>query len=439
MNSQQRPSISASIRRDVGSAYIASATRIGVWFIVSALVYRILGPGAFAMLALVRGTTILLNYTLVGLAPAMIRLAATPGQIDGPRAIYSNGAAVALAGSSVGLLLTLAYALLFDRLHIVPSAFAGTMTPLVIWMGLGMILRLLSEPASAALQARGDIAADNVRATLGELSWLAITTTALLLRPSLVAVGLAYAASGLLMLILRTTLAHRRVGALRGSLIRPHILGQLLTFGGMVMLAQLADFLYAPTDFILINRLLSPLDVAHYAPAIQIDAGLALLITGLASVLLPRTAAAHASGDAAAVRRYYLRGTALSMLMLLPMSLAIWLLSPWIFLLWLGDPMPQTQAILPLVLLHNLIGGSGIVGRSILLGIGRVRPFTIAVLLGGITNVILSYIFVRHFGLGLQGIVLGTIVSVSLRAGLWMPWYVLRSLRSMETLPVHAP
>ena len=45
---------------------------------------------------------------------------------------------------------------------------------------------------------------------------------------------------------------------------------------------------------------------------------------------------------------------------------------------------------------------------------GKVKPFTIAVLVAGVSNVILSYVFVRYAGLGLKGLVLGTIC-----AGLW--------------------
>src|SRR2546423_14642494 len=67
-----------SMRRDILSAYVASASRIGSWVIVSALVYR-RSPDAFARLALVRGTLGILNYCSLGLLPAMIRaFAAAP-------------------------------------------------------------------------------------------------------------------------------------------------------------------------------------------------------------------------------------------------------------------------------------------------------------------------------------------------------------------------
>jgi Na+-driven multidrug efflux pump len=92
--------------------------------------------------------------------------------------------------------------------------------------------------------------------------------------------------------------------------------------------------------------------------------------------------------------------------------------------------MPETQRILPLLLICTVIGGSSAVGRSILLTTGRVWPFTVSVLIAGVTNVVCSYVFVRWFGWGLRGIVLGTVVAVVARAGVWMPWYVLRALRA---------
>jgi len=94
--------------------------------------------------------------------------------------------------------------------------------------------------------------------------------------------------------------------------------------------------------------------------------------------------------------------------------------------------MPDTQVILPLLLIHTVVGGSSAVGRSILLGMGKVKPFTMAVLIAGVSNVILSYVFVRYAGLGLKGIVLGTICAVVGRCAIWQPWFVWKSLKENE-------
>jgi O-antigen/teichoic acid export membrane protein len=196
----------------------------------------------------------------------------------------------------------------------------------------------------------------------------------------------------------------------------------------MVTLAQLADFFYAPTDYVLINRLLDPKLGGIYAPAVQIDAAMLLMVVAMAAVLFPKAAVAHAGGDTARLKQYFLRGTLASSVMLLVAAIAVYFASPLIFPLWLGNPMLATQAILPLLLIHTVIGGSSAVGRSILLGMGKVKPFTIAVLIAGVSNVALSYCFVRFGGMGLNGIVLGTVCAVVGRCAIWQPWYVWRCL-----------
>ena len=125
------------------------------------------------------------------------------------------------------------------------------------------------------------------------------------------------------------------------------------------------------------------------------------------------------------------RGTLASAAMLAVAALVVWAASPVLFKLWLKDPIPRTQAILPLVLIHTVVGGSSAVGRSILLGMGKVKPFTISVLNAWPTNVTLSFVFVRFFGLGLRGIIYGTIVAVTLPP-VWMPWYVMSAIRRGE-------
>ena len=64
------------MRRDVISAYAASAAKIFSWVIVLGLVYRFGNAADFAILALIRGTLGILNYVTFGLSPAMIRLVA---------------------------------------------------------------------------------------------------------------------------------------------------------------------------------------------------------------------------------------------------------------------------------------------------------------------------------------------------------------------------
>jgi O-antigen/teichoic acid export membrane protein len=457
------------MRRDILTAYLATGAKIASWAMVTAAVYRF-GRPEFALLALVRATLGLLNYTSLGLGPAMIRILAEskPEQVAEPasenpvhpvisyrraaladpaRDAYSNGLVVASIAAIAGLVLVLGYALLFDRLHELPQRInLRAAHGVVIWRGVGTILRLMSDASGAVLQTRGLIALDNKCLIAAEISWV-IWTIIFSISLSMggsawLASGLAvdataaaygFAASGVVLWGSRFGLAAQytgivvpRWGSVHGTIVR-----QLLAFGALVSLAQVADFLYAPVDYILINRLINPNTVATYAPAVQIDSALLILMAGVSMVLLPRAALAHAAQDHQTLRRYYIRGTVGGALVLLGAALVVWLTAPRLLRLWLGLHWAHadTLAILPLVLIHTIVGGSSAVGRSILLGMGKVKPFAASVLIAGAANVILSFIFVKYLDLGLRGIIYGTIIAVIGRCALWMPWYVLRALR----------
>jgi O-antigen/teichoic acid export membrane protein len=473
-----------SMSRDLLSAYAASGAKVLSWAFLSAVVNR-LDVSAFAILALVRSTLGLLNYTSLGLGPGMIRLLTTAGESSEPESPddaperetaaamapaqmptsvapaddvipyagqveaepisehpslrgYSNGVTVALFTGTLGLLVTVAYAGWFPFLHRLPPRVAPPIV-LVLGMGVGTVLRLMSDAAGAVLQADGEIARDNLLLVLAEALWVvsAGAATWMTLRHDanvLNLIGIGYAVSGCALLLMRIGRASAIVGQLFPDwrLVTARALRFLVGFGSMVTVAQLADFLYAPTDFILINRLIDPDTVAAYAPAVQIDAGLLLLVGGMAAVVLPRTALAHAAGDVRTVREYYVRGTLASVMLLVPAALVVWVLAPWLLRAWLGRYPPLALRILPLVLIHTVVGGSSAVGRSVLLALGRVKPFTASVLIAGVANVILSYCFVHYAGWGLYGIVAGTLIAVIARCAIWTPWYTDKVLREME-------
>lgn len=457
----------STMRRDVVSAYAASAARIASWVAVSALVYRV-STESFATLALVRSTVGFLNYTSIGLAPALIYalaqathksrpVAAIPvdepheatlqyafpdtprpqEQLETPgRILFVNGLAFAGLTTIVGIAFLAIYIALLPSIHATPKGLGGAAMTAALFIGLGTLARLASDAPGAVLQTSGRIVLDNVLLMLSEAAWVAWVYTARRSNPFraeiLEAAGLGYLFSGLLLWFGRLLTAEGLNGLsirLYWRLLDCAIIARLFKFGSLAMVAQLADFLYTPTDYILINRLIGPDAVAIFAPAIQIDAGLMLLVGALATVLLPKSALAHAAGDSHRVWRYYVRGTLASAAVLIFASAAAIYLAPWIYQAWLGDTLPETRRILPLILTHTVIGGSAQVGRSVLLAAGRVKAFTIAVLITGFINVTLSVALVRVFHLGLTGIILGTIVAAVLRGLIWMPWYVTRTLR----------
>ncbi len=436
---------------DIGSAYLLTALRVGSWVVVSAIVFRAMGAEAFGVFALGRSTVGLLAYTALGLGPAMMRrlpeaiAARRPGAASGPRGgvldyqtaipsprdiVYSSGMLLALLLGLIGAALAIVYSLNYGTLHVIPPPLLRETRWFILTMGLGVVLRITSDASGAVLQTHGRIALDNLLQAGAELLWtLACAGWVMGRGGDLAAVGICFLVASAVLALVRAERARTLIAPPRLAYTDSGEMMGLLAFGVMVMFSQSAEFLYAPVDYIIINRLLTPEVVAYYAPALQIDSALLLLVTAVGAVLLPKAALAHTAGNLALVRQYYVRGTLLTSLVLAAAAVLTLALSRWIFMLWLGNDMAPTRAILPGVLLHTVAGGSSAVGRSILLGMGKVVPYTIAVLIAGVMNMVLAFIFVRYLGWGLWGIVIATNIVVLTRALIWQPWYVLKLLK----------
>ena len=443
----------SGLRRDIFSAYLVTAARVLAWVFVIAAVFRVAGKPAFALLTVIQSTVGILEYAAIGLSPAIIRMTAEAIQSDREKnppptisydspppmrtpavqTVYANGFAMALITALGGGVLLAIFLFFFRNSHTNRDT-AGAALELVSMVGIATLLRLMSDAAGAALQTSGKIFLDNLLLTTHEAIWAIGTVVDLFVfhLPWQRATGFALVAGSIVLLIIRAIVSHIHGSGLfkkwwtrfDATMVR-----KLLIFGGMVVAAQMADYLYAPANYLIISFFIGPDALATYAPGVQIDGAALLAVSALASVLLPRTALAHAAGDPERVKRYYIRGTLASFAILLVAAPIALLAAPYFFKLWLGNPMIATVAILRLMLIHTIIGGSSAVGRAVLLAIGKVRPFTIAVLIGGITNVLLGITFVYVFHWGLNGIVLATIIAVTGRCALWLPWYTLRVLK----------
>ena len=380
----------------------------------------------------------MLNYSSLGLAPAMIRWLAGAFVADDrqqPQRIYVNGQFTAAVGVLLGAVVLLIYAGLFTHIHLVSAGMRITAPAAAVLIGCGLLLRLFSDIPGSWLQSTGRLALDNAMLLGGDLCWIVFVWLLIPHAASpLIGAAAAFGMASMISSTGRFVLAARDGAPIFApqKQVDRRLCRQLLGFGVLVTFSQLADFLYAPTDNILINWFLSPRELADYGIAMQVDAGMLLLSGAVAVAIFPRVAGALAQGKTDLARRYYFRGTLATLGLLLAAALVIVLVAPSLFKLWLHNDMPGTRAILPLLLVHSVAGGASGIGRALLLAAGKARTFALATLIAGAANVGISYFLVRFTNLGLHGIVLGTVIAVLGRCMIWMPWYVLRTLRAHE-------
>ena len=456
---------STSPKLDLAAAYAAMGAKMAAWLVAAAVVYRHGGPAAFAALMLARATLALLNHATFGLGPALTTMVARaeratlaaepvdearpPGDVldyarppeapprrtalpprdpDSPASLVRTAELTLLGLAAVAGTLLVAYAGRFEAVHVVKpgltdyGVFVGT-------LGLGVLARMAGDAVGGASHALGRLAADQGLAAAADAAWAVMLLAIATADATLEEVGTTYAVSGLIGLVARRELASHLADARENRpRFNPRAARAMLWTGGLVTVAGLADFLYAPIDYVILNAMVSPLAPAVYAPAVQVDAAILILTTAIATVALPSVARLHAAGDNHGVRRAYVRGSLLAGGVALVAAVAAWAVAPAAFELWLGEPQPATVAILPLVLVHTVLGSAAGVGRATLVGVGRAGQYAVLVLVGGVVNVAVSVGFVT-LGWGVAGVVAGTVVSVALRCLVATPMLVWRAAR----------
>lgn len=314
----------------------------------------------------------------------------------------------------------------------------GYSSVVIVSFAFGLAIRLYGDVAGAALQACGRITTDNKWLTVTEVTWAALVLALWFYhgrQGNMVNhAARAFAIAALVGTTARYVAARPMFGE-ASYLIWPNLQiafqasRRVLPVGAMITTAALADFFYAPMNLVLLDRFTSTYAVAAYAPVLQIDVGLLVLVGGLSAVLLPKSSAAMARRDAATLRQYYVRGTLVSFGLLVVAGLAVCAVAPWLLGYWLGEAVPLTLQLLPFVMIHTAIGGASGVGRAVLLGMGRAKALAAAALVAGVCNVALAWTLVGPLGFDVWGVVYATILTVTLRCAVWMPWYVLRATR----------
>jgi O-antigen/teichoic acid export membrane protein len=461
------PADSARLTRaELISSYAVSAARIGSWLLITGILYRTGNFSAVASVVLLRSMAQLVWYIAPAAQAAALRrfaqdtqasLAtdpAAPTQSADRTLGYASAKTdprpglfdVQLATLAAIIVVVLIMAVVFNPnwwdLYWYGSTRGWSVASNgLIFFTAGMALRAFSDPLGALLQSRSRIAIDNSVVVLGELSWVVG-----------VFVELHYFGRTLTVESIGTWFLTSQMVVLMGRGIAAAMLapspsrsvsfrGIRLAFGtiAVVYVGSLADYMYAPFNQLFLGATYGTVAVAHYAAIIQVDAALLLLVAGLASLILPKSASAFAAGDMRTVRRYYVRGSLISLGLLTGAAIIVWTLAPQLFRLWLGPLVPgDLRWMLGLVLLHTIIGGTAGIGRSVLLGMGKIQAYTISALLGGLLNIALVFLFAFWFQWHIAGLIVATILSVTIRCAIWMPWYVMRSIRTRERDLAHS-
>jgi O-antigen/teichoic acid export membrane protein len=206
--------------------------------------------------------------------------------------------------------------------------------------------------------------------------------------------------------------------------------GRILGFGVRMFVIQLAALVIFTTSRLLASILLGPESVVVYDAGFKVFSLVTMVHTLIMATLWSSFTQAHERGETAWIRRTLVR----LLLLMVPLTVActaLALLSPWLISLWLGPSQVGTPLFYALFAASTILVCWNNIFAYFLNGIGDTKVQLLSAIAAGVLNVPATYFCTVTVGLGISGVPLGTLLSLSLFAFLG-PMQVLHLLRAKK-------
>src|ERR1051325_9261855 len=202
-----------------------------------------------------------------------------------------------------------------------------------------------------------------------------------------------------------------------------HVLKDLASTGGWVIVNQLGAFLYLGIDLLVANRLFGVEQSGRFAAILQLPLLIRSLGSAIGGVFSPTVLYYYARKDIDGVLTYLRRGVkCLGLMLALPIALICGFAEP-LLRLWLGPAFAELSPLLVLMTLHLCINMAINPLLGLQLAANRIKVPGIVTLVMGMANVVLALVLAGPLLWGLYGIAAAGAIMLTLKNVLFTPLY----------------
>jgi len=435
------------IIKNVSSSWIGLATNVLVGIFLSPFILHHLGDAAFGIWVLIFSITGYYGLFDLGIRSSVVRYVSKFVAAKDQEALGKVVSTSLFSYSCVGafsFLLTITLSAYVDTLFHISPQFHSTARWLLLMVGTAVALGFPLGITGGLLEGlqRFDI-----------LYWTAIGAT--LVRAVLIVVALHHE-RGLLTVAFITVAVPLITSVIRGVLVLrmcPLLVGwryvdrtifrQMASYGGATFMIIVAGRLKFKTDAIIIGSMMSAAAITYFNIGARIVDYAGEIVVGLAQNFIPMSSRSEATGNTNGLRRMLIVGNRFCALIIFPICATLIILGKSIIELWVGKRYvaPSYPVLVIMILATTLMWAQGASSR-ILLGIGKHGTWAVVTLIEGISNVILSVVLVRPYGI--VGDSLGTAIPLFCSMVFFLPRHVCHRLevrmsmylRESYTLPL---
>lgn len=400
--------------RNVGSNWVLTILTVVVSYVLTPFVLHALGKEGYGTWTLVNAMTGYIGLAALGVPMACVRYLAQHVSLkQWPEAnqVIATCAGLYLMLGGVALLIGGGFSAAFMYYDIPPSyRFDADIAfgMMIVYVALSFFTFL----PEGIMYAHHDFVPRNLVRIAGVILRLVLTLTLLRLHPSLAflaaiqLIGLAFDFFTSLAII-RLRYSNIRIDL---RLFDWVMLRRVLSFSLFVLLLAAGARLSFETDALVIGAILGVAAIPAYTFANSLIVYLVEFIVGIAAVVTPMATALSSQQKDEELREMFLKWSKGAVSITIAAGLFLIVLGPRFIGWWIGPEFEGSSGgVLQVLTLSCFVfmPARG-VAVPILMGLGIVRPPTIAFLVAGVMNLLMSALLARPFGL--MGVAIGTAV-----------------------------
>lgn len=416
---------------NVGSSWFALGVNVAVGIFLSPFILHRLGDSAFGIWVLIFSITGYYGLFDLGIRSSIVRYAskfAATGDKEELAKLINTSLFTYGGVGILSLLITVVLFLYVDNIFRVPPELHSTARWLLLMVGASVAFGFPLGVFGGFLDGLQRFDVNN---------WTSVGSN--LLRAALIIAALEHGL-GLLTIALITVVLPLVTSLVRGILafrIQPVAFGlkyvdratfrMMASYSGVTLIIMIAGRLKFKTDTIVIGTMMSAAAITYFNIAGRIVDYAGEIVTSLAQNFLPMASQSEAKGSMEHLRKVFVTGNRLCAFTIFPVTAVLLILGKSLIEVWVGRKYIATSynVLVILIVPSTLMWAQAASGR-VLFGISKHRTWAFVTLAEGISNLVLSILLVRPYGI--IGDALGTAIPLTCSMVFFMPGHLCKQL-----------
>jgi O-antigen/teichoic acid export membrane protein len=416
---------------NVGSSWFALGVNVAVGIFLTPFILHRLGDVAYGIWVLIFSITGYYGLFDLGIRSSIVRYASKFAATDSKEELAKliNTSLFTYGGvGALSLLITIVLFVYVDNIFKVPAELHAAARWLLLMVGASVAFGFPLGVFGGFLDGLQRFDVNN---------WTSVGSN--LLRAALIVAALDNG-RGLLTIALITVVLPLITSLVRGIIafrIHPVALGlkyvdratfrMMASYSGVTLIIMIAGRLKFKTDTIVIGTMLSAAAITYFNIAGRIVDYAGEIVTSLAQNFLPMASQSEATGSMEHLRKVFVTGNRLCAFTIFPVTAVLLILGKSVIEVWVGSKYIATSyAVLVILIIPSTLMWAQAASGRVLFGISKHRTWAFVTLAEGISNLILSILLVRPYGI--IGDAMGTAIPLTCTMVFFMPGHLCKQL-----------